>query len=88
MVGDVTRFSHVVVHGLDRHGKKLAIDAEGYFAVCLQHENDHLDGILYIDKARNVRPAQTEEEVAVAEAVAAEGEAIARVNDVAVAAAI
>ena len=88
MIGEVTRCNHVVVTALDRHGKKLALDAEGYFAVCLQHENDHLDGILYIDKARNIRPAVTEEEVAVAEAVAAEGEAIARVNDVAVAAAI
>ncbi|HYZ15018.1 MAG TPA: peptide deformylase [Candidatus Acidoferrum sp.] len=86
-VGDVTRFDHVVVHGLDRHGKKITIDAEGYFAVCLQHENDHLDGVLYIDKARNIRDAITEEERAVAEAVAAEGEAIERVNDAAVAAA-
>ena len=80
MVGDVTRFNHVVVTGLDRHGHKLKLDAEGYFAVCLQHENDHLDGVLYTDKARNIRPAVTEEEVAVAEAVAAEGEAIARIN--------
>lgn len=88
MVGEVTRFSRVVVHALDRHGKRISIDAEGYFAVCLQHENDHLDGILYTDKARNVRPAETEEEHAVVEAVSAEGEAIARVNDVAVAAAI
>ena len=88
MVGDVTRFNHVVVTGLDRHGKKLKIDAEGYFAVCLQHENDHLDGILYTDKARNIRPAVTEEEVAVADAVAAEGEAIARANGQRVAAAI
>jgi peptide deformylase len=32
---------------------------------------DHLDGILYIDKAKNVRPAQTDEEVGEAEAVAA-----------------
>jgi peptide deformylase len=88
MIGEVTRFDHVVVTGLDRYGKKLKIDANGYFAVCLQHENDHLDGILYIDKARNIRPAVTEEELAVAEAVAAEGEAIARVNETALAPAI
>ncbi|HZO92923.1 MAG TPA: peptide deformylase [Candidatus Baltobacteraceae bacterium] len=85
MVGDVTRFSHVVLSGLDRRGKKIAIDAQGYFAVCLQHENDHLDGILYIDKAQNIRPAVTDEEVEVADAVTAEGEAIDRVNAVAVA---
>jgi peptide deformylase len=85
MVGDVSRFNHVVVSALDRHGKKITVDAQGFFAVCLQHENDHLDGILYIDKAQNIRPAVTEEEREVAEAVAAEGEAIDRVNAVAVA---
>lgn len=72
MVGEVTRYDRVVVTGLDRYGKKIALDAEGFFAVCLQHENDHLDGILYTDKARNIRPAVTEEEVAVAEAALAE----------------
>ncbi|MEA2663833.1 MAG: peptide deformylase [Candidatus Eremiobacteraeota bacterium] len=71
MVGDVTRFERVVCTGLDRRGKKLSLDATGLFARCLQHELDHLDGVLYIDKAKNVRPAQTEEEVAEAEAVAA-----------------
>ncbi len=85
MVCHVKRFEHVVVTGLDRHGKKLTIDAHGYFATCLQHENDHLDGILYTDKAQNIRPAVTAEELDVAEAVAAEGEAIDRVNAVAVA---
>ncbi len=85
MVGDVTRFSHVVVNGLDRRGKKITIDAQGFFATCLQHENDHLDGILYTDKAQNIRPAATDEELEAAEAAAAEGEAIDRVNAVAVA---
>jgi peptide deformylase len=81
MVGDVERFEHVVVHGFDRHGKRITIDAHGYFATCLQHENDHLDGILYTDKAKNIRPAQTDEEREVAEAVTAEGEGIRRIND-------
>ena len=71
MVGEITRFEHVVCTGLDRHGKKLVLDALGWFARCLQHEMDHLNGVLYIDTAKNVRPAQTEEEVAEAEAVAA-----------------
>ena len=73
MVGDVTRSERVVVSGLDREGKKIRFDTDGWFAVCLQHENDHLDGVLYIDKAKNIRPAVTDEEVAVAEAVMAEG---------------
>jgi peptide deformylase len=68
MVGEVTRFERLTCTALDRHGKKIVIAAEGYFARCLQHEMDHLDGVLYTDKARNIRPARTEEEVAEAEA--------------------
>ena len=68
MVGEMTRFETVTCTGLDRTGKKIELQAEGWFARCLQHEMDHLDGILYIDKAKNVRPAETEEEVAEAEA--------------------
>ena len=71
MVGDVTRFERIVCTGLDRHGKKLSLDATGLFARCLQHEVDHLDGVLYIDNAKNLRPAKTDEEVAEADAVAA-----------------
>ncbi|MFN2460373.1 MAG: peptide deformylase [Candidatus Velthaea sp.] len=79
-VGDVTRFEHVVCTGLDRHGKKLTLDAHGWFARCLQHEMDHLDGIIYTDKARDVRLAATDEEVAEADAVVAEGAANERIN--------
>ena len=79
-VGDVTRFEHVVCSGLDRDGKKISLDAHGWFARCLQHEMDHLDGIIYTDKARNVRLAETEEELAEAAAVQAEGEAAGRIN--------
>jgi len=68
MVGEITRFEKLVCTGLDRHGKKVELHAEGWFARCLQHEMDHLDGILYIDKAKNVRPAVTDEERAEAEA--------------------
>ncbi len=68
MVGEMTRFERVVCAGLDRDGKKIELDATGLFARCLQHEMDHLDGVLYIDKAKNVRPAETEEERAEAEA--------------------
>ena len=67
MVGEMTRFEKLVCHGFDRHGKKIEFAAEGWFARCLQHEMDHLDGILYVDKARNVRPAVTEEEKTAAE---------------------
>jgi len=68
MVGEMSRFERVVCHGLDRHGKKIELTAEGWFARCLQHEMDHLDGKLFIDRALNVRAAVTEEERAEAEA--------------------
>lgn len=68
MVGDILRCDRVAVTGLDRRGQKLRIEGEGLCAQCLQHEIDHLDGILYIDRAKNLRPALTDEEKEAAEA--------------------
>ncbi len=62
MVGDLTRFERVICSGFDRHGAKIEIEGTGLLGRCLQHEMDHLDGVLYIDKAKNIRPAVTEEE--------------------------
>jgi len=47
---DVKRAANITVTGLDRDGKLLEIDAEGLAAICLQHEIDHLDGHLFIDR--------------------------------------
>ncbi|MGP6188784.1 MAG: peptide deformylase [Vulcanimicrobiaceae bacterium] len=80
MIGDLTRFERVVCTGLDRRGRKIELEGTGLFGRCLQHEMDHLDGILYIDKAKNIRPAVTEEEKAVLEAARAEGDAVERSN--------
>jgi peptide deformylase len=69
-IGDLTRYERVVCAGLDRHGRKISAEGSGdLFSRCLQHEMDHLDGILYVDKAKNIRPAVTEEELEAAEAV-------------------
>ncbi|HEX5328205.1 MAG TPA: peptide deformylase [Acetobacteraceae bacterium] len=46
---DVTRPARVKVRYLDPTGAKHEIEAEGLLAACLQHEIDHLDGILFID---------------------------------------
>jgi len=46
---DVVRPSRVAVRYLDQHNKRCEIEAEGVLAVCLQHEMDHLDGILFVD---------------------------------------
>lgn len=47
---DVKRFETVTVRGLNLEGKKLEFSAQGLLAVIMQHEIDHLDGILYIDR--------------------------------------
>lgn len=71
-VGEIVRFNRVAISGLDRHGKKIRLEGEGLFAQCLQHEIDHLNGVLYVDKAKNIRKPETEEEQHIADAVAAE----------------
>ncbi|NPV52845.1 MAG: peptide deformylase [Firmicutes bacterium] len=52
--GMVPRAEKVVVTGLDRRGEERSIEASGLFSRALQHEIDHLDGILFIDKAREI----------------------------------
>lgn len=47
---DVQRSTHILVEGLNRDGKPLRFEAEGFQAIVLQHEIDHLNGILFIDR--------------------------------------
>jgi peptide deformylase len=46
----VERSGRVVVEGLDRDGEAVRVEAEGLLSRCLQHENDHLDGVLFVDR--------------------------------------
>jgi len=48
--GKVTRPSMVRVQGLDRHGSPLDLEANGLFAICIQHEMDHLNGKVFLDR--------------------------------------
>jgi peptide deformylase len=48
--GKVTRPSVVRVQALDREGRQLDIEANGLYAVCIQHELDHLIGKLFLDR--------------------------------------
>lgn len=70
---NVRRAARVTVKGQDLHGKPMRVSAQGYFAWALQHEIDHLDGILYIDRLdrpgdlRKVRPDDELEAVALVE---------------------
>ncbi|MGD9974964.1 MAG: peptide deformylase [Desulfatirhabdiaceae bacterium] len=47
---DVKRFERILVEAVDRDGKPVRIEAEGFHAIVLQHEIDHLNGILFIDR--------------------------------------
>lgn len=46
----IKRSAKVMVKGLDRHGREIEIEADGLLARALQHEIDHLDGILILDR--------------------------------------
>jgi peptide deformylase len=52
---EVKRHAQVQVKGLDREGKPLEITGEGLLAVVIQHEVDHLDGILFIDRISRLK---------------------------------
>jgi len=52
---EVRRAEHVQVVALDEHGKERTIEAEGLLAVALQHEIDHLDGKLFIDRISRLK---------------------------------
>lgn len=63
---NVRRANHVVVKGQDMHGKPLRVSAHGYFAWVLQHEIDHLDGVLYLDRLdrpEDLRRSRSPEEI-------------------------
>ncbi|WP_302226159.1 peptide deformylase [Veillonella magna] len=56
--GDVKRYNFVEVHYIDRHNKKKKIKAEGFLARILQHEIDHLNGILFVERLEKVYVAK------------------------------
>ena len=51
LVGDVTRCLRVVAKGVNRHGKEIRVKGDGLLARAIQHEIDHLDGILFTSRA-------------------------------------
>lgn len=52
---EVSRPTACTVRGLDADGKEVEIKAEGLLATCLQHEIDHLDGMLFIDHVSRLK---------------------------------
>lgn len=61
LCGDLERPMHVVIKALDRHGEEYIVEGEEFMASVFCHELDHLDGVLYTDKATNIRPLDEEE---------------------------
>ncbi len=53
--GTVKRPYKVKVNAFDRYGKPFTVEAEGFLARAFCHENDHLDGIIYVDKATDIQ---------------------------------
>jgi peptide deformylase len=53
-VGEVARYETVVVKGRNRRGKEVRIKSSGFTARAFQHEIDHLDGILFVDRLTNL----------------------------------
>lgn len=62
LVGEVERHTSIVVKGQNRYGKPTKVKANGWLARIFQHEMDHLDGVLYPDRAEKIwKPAPDED---------------------------
>jgi peptide deformylase len=53
--GRVTRHRDIKVRAFDREGRRVEIDATGYTARVMQHEADHLDGVLFLDRMKTLQ---------------------------------
>src|SRR5690242_19110064 len=60
---EVERPAKVKLRYMNYQGETVEEDAEGLFAVCIQHEMDHLDGVLFIDHLRRLKGDQATEKV-------------------------
>ena len=75
-VGEVARYETVVVKGRNRRGKEVRIKSSGFTARAFQHELDHLEGVLFIDRLtsldtlRRVEDLESEQEQEAAVAAA------------------
>jgi peptide deformylase len=68
---EIKRAEKVKVRALDRDGKEFTLEAEGLLAVAIQHENDHLNGVLMIDKLSALKKRMMSKKVEKAKAAEA-----------------
>ena len=62
LIGIVERPQKIKIRALDRDGVEQDYEFEGFDARVMCHENDHLDGVLYTDKAYDIRSAEPQSE--------------------------
>ena len=62
LIGIVERPQKIKIRALDRDGVEHDYEFEGFDARVMCHENDHLNGVLYTDKAHDIRPAEAPSE--------------------------
>ncbi len=60
----VTRANHIVVKALDKQGEPFELEAEGLLAVCVQHEMDHLKGVMFVDYLTSLKRRMIEKRLA------------------------
>ncbi len=76
MVGEVTRAEKLVCRAINRHGKQVRIKGSGLLARAIQHEIDHLDGILFTDRLTDPSTLRRIDELTDAEVHEVEGEVV------------
>jgi peptide deformylase len=54
---EIKRSARIKVRGVGRYGDPVDIEAEGLLAICIQHEIDHLNGVLFIDHISSLKRA-------------------------------
>lgn len=59
----VTRAAKIKVRAQDRHGKPLEFEADGFMAKCIQHELDHLDGMIFLDHLSPLKRSRIDKKI-------------------------
>ncbi len=67
IVGEVERAEIAFIKGLNRRGQPVKIKAQGWLARIFQHEIDHLNGVMFVDKATRIWQQTEEEDVTAAD---------------------
>ncbi|MCC6137129.1 MAG: peptide deformylase, partial [Bdellovibrionaceae bacterium] len=59
----VQRANHIVVTGVDRDNNKMNLELDGLLAICMQHEIDHLDGKVFLDRLSPIKSARLKNKI-------------------------